>query len=322
MKLVILEKSSYGEDIDYSSLEALVDEIVAYPLTPQDLVAERIADADAILVNKLLINESSLAQAKNLKLILEGATGYNNIDLDYVRSRSIAAANVAGYSVQIVPQHTFALYLTLSEHMAYFDQYVKSGDYSRGGSFSHFTPTFNELEGKTWGIIGLGNIGKRVARIAEAFGCRVIYYSTSGKNNDAVYTRVDLDTLLAESDVVSIHSPLNDNTFHLINDDALARMKSSAYLINVGRGPIVDEAALVRALDQGIIAGAALDVMEQEPLPLDSPLLTVKDPEKLLLTPHMAWASCEARQRLMEEIAENLKAFQQGQRRNRLDQSL
>ncbi len=319
MKLVILEKSSYGEDIDYSSLEALVDEIVAYPLTPQDLVAERIADADAILVNKLLINESSLAQAKNLKLILEGATGYNNIDLDYVRSRSIAAANVAGYSVQIVPQHTFALYLTLSEHMAYFDQYVKSGDYSRGGSFSHFTPTFNELEGKTWGIIGLGNIGKRVARIAEAFGCRVIYYSTSGKNNDAIYTRVDLDTLLAESDVVSIHSPLNDNTFHLINDDALARMKPSAYLINVGRGPIVDEAALVRALDQGIIAGAALDVMEQEPLPLDSPLLTVKDPEKLLLTPHMAWASCEARQRLMEEIAENLKAFQQGQRRNRLD---
>lgn len=319
MKLVILERDTYGNDIDFDALEALVDEVVAYPVTAQEDVARRVQDADFVLVNKLLMQKSSLSGAKNLKLLLEGATGYNNIDLDYVRSRGLGAANVAGYSVQIVPQHTFALYLSLSEHIAHFDHYVKSGAYSRSGVFSHFMPGFTELEGKTWGIVGLGNIGKRVARIAEAFGCRVIYYSTSGRNNNPDYTQVDFDTLLKESDVVSIHAPLNTDTKGLFNAAAFAKMKPSAVLINVGRGPIVDEPALVDALNNGQIAGAGLDVMETEPLPADSPLFNVKDPDKLLMTPHMAWASVEARQRLVNEVALNLKAFLRGERRNRVD---
>ena len=319
MKLVILERDTYGNDIDFDALEALVDEVVAYPVTAQEDVARRVQDADFVLVNKLLMQKSSLSGAKNLKLLLEGATGYNNIDLDYVRSRGLGAANVAGYSVQIVPQHTFALYLSLSEHIAHFDHYVKSGAYSRSGVFSHFMPSFTELEGKTWGIVGLGNIGKRVARIAEAFGCRVIYYSTSGRNNNPDYTQVDFDTLLKESDVVSIHAPLNADTKGLFNAAAFAKMKPSAVLINVGRGPIVDEPALVDALNNGQIAGAGLDVMETEPLPADSPLFNVKDPDKLLMTPHMAWASVEARQRLVNEVALNLKAFLRGERRNRVD---
>lgn len=319
MKLVILERDTYGNDIDFDALEALVDEVVAYPVTAQEDVARRVQDADFVLVNKLLMQKSSLSGAKNLKLLLEGATGYNNIDLDYVRSRGLGAANVAGYSVQIVPQHTFALYLSLSEHIAHFDHYVKSGAYSRSGVFSHFMPGFTELEGKTWGIVGLGNIGKRVARIAEAFGCHVIYYSTSGRNNNPDYAQVDFDTLLKESDVVSIHAPLNTDTKGLFNAAAFAKMKPSAVLINVGRGPIVDEPALVDALNNGQIAGAGLDVMETEPLPADSPLFNVKDPDKLLMTPHMAWASVEARQRLVNEVALNLKAFLRGERRNRVD---
>ena len=319
MKLVILERDTYGNDIDFDALEALVDEVVAYPVTAQEDVAGRVQDADFVLVNKLLMQKSSLSGAKNLKLLLEGATRYNNIDLDYVRSRGLGAANVAGYSVQIVPQHTFALYLSLSEHIAHFDHYVKSGAYSRSGVFSHFMPGFTELEGKTWGIVGLGNIGKRVARIAEAFGCRVIYYSTSGRNNNPDYAQVDFDTLLKESDVVSIHAPLNTDTKGLFNAAAFAKMKPSAVLINVGRGPIVDEPALVDALNNGQIAGAGLDVMETEPLPADSPLFNVKDPDKLLMTPHMAWASVEARQRLVNEVALNLKAFLRGERRNRVD---
>lgn len=319
MKLVILERDTYGNDIDFDALEALVDEVVAYPVTAQEDVARRVQDADFVLVNKLLMQKSSLSGAKNLKLLLEGATGYNNIDLDYVRSRGLGAANVAGYSVQIVPQHTFALYLSLSEHIAHFDHYVKSGAYSRSGVFSHFMPSFTELEGKTWGIVGLGNIGKRVARIAEAFGCRVIYYSTSGRNNNPDYAQVDFDTLLKESDVVSIHAPLNTDTKGLFNAAAFAKMKPSAVLINVGRGPIVDEPALVDALNNGQIAGAGLDVMETEPLPADSPLFNVKDSDKLLMTPHMAWASVEARQRLVNEVALNLKAFLRGERRNRVD---
>ena len=180
-------------------------------------------------------------------------------------------------------------------------------------------PSFNELEGKTWGIVGLGNIGRRVARIAEAFGCRVIYYSTSGRNSNPDYMRVDFDTLLSESDVVSIHAPLNKDTKGLFDATAFEKMKTSAVLINVGRGPIVDEPALVDALNAGKIAGAGLDVMETEPLPASSPLFNVKDPEKLLLTPHMAWASVEARQRLVNEVALNLEAFLKGERRNRVD---
>ena len=319
MKLVVLEKDTYGYDIDYTVLTSLVDEVDFYDLTSPEEVAERVADADIILVNKVLMNEASLKDAKNLKLLLEGATGYNNVDIPYAKSRGIAVSNVAGYSVQIVPQHTFALYLALSEHLAYYDNYVKSGAYTKSQMFSCFNPTFQELEGKTWGIIGLGNIGKRAANIARAFGCRVIYYSTTGSHDDPDFERVSFDELLGQSDVISIHSPLNEKTHKLIDKEALKKMKASAYLINVGRGPIVDEQALADALNENEIAGAALDVMEIEPLPMGSPLLSVKDPLKLLLTPHMAWASKEARQRLINEVAKNLEDYQKGGQRNRVD---
>jgi glycerate dehydrogenase len=229
---------------------------------------------------------------------------------------NIPVTNVKGYSTNSVVQHTFALLFYVYEKLSYYDEYVKSGEYIRSDIFSHFNIKFNELHGKTWGIIGLGEIGKSVARIAEQFGCRIIYYSTSGKNRNSEYEEVDLDTLLASSDVLSIHAPLNDKTNGLIGKEELQKMKKNAILLNLGRGPIVQEDALADALLNDEIGGAGLDVLTEEPMAADNPLYKVKDSTKLIITPHIAWATVEARQRVADEVYKNIEAFLKGEQRN------
>ena len=246
------------------------------------------------------------------------ATGINNLDLDYLRSRGIAAYNVAGYSTSAVAQHTFALLFYVMEKLNYYDQYVKSGEYARGSTFSHFGMSFYELDQKTWGIIGLGAIGRKVAEIATAFGCKVICYSASGSKYDSPYEQVDFDELLSRSDILSVHAPLNAYTENLMTLDAFKKMKKSSIFINVARGAIVNEADLYTALSEDIIAGAALDVVCKEPMDPENPLLKIQDSNKLIITPHIAWAAKETRFRVVDEVAKNIEGFFNGETKNRV----
>ncbi len=315
MKLVILERNSVGTDVDVSCFEKF-GEVTCYPNTVAANTSERVKDADIILANKAPLNESTLKDAPNVKLICLLATGFDNADLAYCKSRSIKVTNVVNYCTSTVAQHTLLLALALSEKIAFYDDYVKSGAYSAQDRFSNFDRTFYDLEGKTWGIIGMGTIGRRVAGLAQAFGCRVIFYSASGKSTCTDYERVEFDTLLQESDILSLHCPLSDRTRGLINQDALSKMKKTAVLVNVARGPVVDTRALCDALVTDRIAGAGLDVLEQEPMAKDNPLAQIKDSTKLIITPHMAWASLESRTRLVDEVVKNIEAFLAGENRN------
>lgn len=315
MKLVVLEKMSLGLDIDISFFDEF-GEVTYYDNTSTEEIPERIADADIIIANKAPLNESTLQGAKSVKLICETATGYNNVDIAYCEKKGIRVTNAVGYSTPVVTQHTFAMALYLMEKLPVFDTYVKSGEYEKAPMFTCFEPYFTELADKTWGIIGLGNIGRRVAAIAKAFGCRVIFYSASGKNETTDYERVGFDTLLAESDVLSLHCPLTDRTQNIMNADAFAKMKKTAILINVARGPVVDEQALYDALTTGQIAAAGLDVLVKEPIAADNPLAKLQDSTKLIITPHMAWASKEARLRCAGEVYQNIKSFLAGEKRN------
>ncbi len=315
MKLVILERNSVGTDVDVSCFEKF-GEVTCYPNTVAANTSERVKDADIILANKAPLNESTLKDAPNVKLICLLATGFDNVDLAYCKSRSIKVTNVVNYCTSTVAQHTLLLALALSEKIAFYDDYVKSGAYSAQDRFSNFDRTFYDLEGKTWGIIGMGTIGRRVAGLAQAFGCRVIFYSASGKSTCTDYKRVEFDTLLQESDILSLHCPLSDRTRGLINQDALSKMKKTAILVNVARGPVVDTQALYDALVTDQIAGAGLDVLEQEPMAKDNPLAQIKDSTKLIITPHMAWASLESRTRLVDEVVKNIEAFLAGENRN------
>lgn len=315
-KIVLLEKETLG-NLDFQVLNQF-GEVKIYDRTDSNEVVERIKDANIILVNKVVLNEDNLKYAENLELICEVATGYNNIDVKFANENNIAVTNVAGYSTSTVAQHTFATLLSLYNKINYFDDYVKSGEYSRIGLFTNVSVPFNDIEGKKWGIIGLGAIGRRVASIAEAFGVEVVYYSTSGKNNNDKYKRVELDEMLSTCDIISIHAPLNEKTEGLINYSNLSKMKKDAVLINVGRGPIVVDEDLAKAIDEDLIAGAALDVFTVEPIKENNPLLNVKNKNKLILTPHIAWASVEARNRLFAEVIENIKSFYNGEERNRI----
>lgn len=301
MKIVFLDAKSIGEDIDLSGFDAL-GEVVKYDFTTDEEVPKRAADADIIIVNKVNINEKTIGGAEHVKMVCVTATGTNNLDKEYLESRKIIWHNVAGYSTESVTQHTFAMAFYLLEKLRYYDDYVKDEKYIDDTIFTHFANRFFELSGKTWGIIGLGNIGRRVAGIAKSFGCRVIYYSTSGKNHNKEYEEVDFDTLLAESDILSVHAPLDENTQNLMDKDAFEKMKNTAIFLNLGRGPIVVEADLADALEQGRIAAAGLDVLCIEPMSPDNPLRRIKDSDKLLITPHIGWASVEARTRLMQTI--------------------
>ena len=308
MKIVFLDRKSIGEDICLDDFYKL-GEVEIYDYSTSEEVPDRVVDADVIVLNKVLINEQTIGNAKNLKLVCVTATGTNNLDKDFLARKGIEWRNVAGYSTEAVAQHTFALLFYLYEKLSYYDNYVKSEKYVNDKMFTHFEKHFNEISGKTWGIIGLGNIGERVADLATAFGCNVQYYSTSGNNNKDKYKRVSFDELLSTSDIVSVHAPLTENTMHLMDANAFSKMKKNSVFINVGRGPIVVEQALVDALNNGEIAGAGLDVLEIEPMSEDCPLVKVKDSEKLIITPHIAWAAVEARERLMKIIYNQIVEF-------------
>lgn len=315
MKIAVLEKNSLGLDVDISFYEEF-GEVTYYDNTTAEEVAERVKDVEIIIANKAPLNAETLQNAKRLKLICETATGYNNVDLEFCKEHGITLTNVMGYSTPIVAQHTFAMALYLLEKLPVFDTYVKKGKYAQSPIFTCFEPYFTELEGKTWGIVGLGNIGRKVAEIAKVFGCRVIFYSASGNNNSTEFERVDFDTLLAQSDILSLHCPLTDRTQNLMDEAAFKKMKKTAILINVARGPVVDEAALYKALTRGQIAAAGLDVLVKEPIAADNPLAKIKDSTKLLITPHMAWGSHEARTRCAKEVYLNIKSFIMGEKRN------
>ena len=315
MKIVFADGKTLGKDCDLSGFEKF-GQLTVYPVTSHAELAERVEDADIILTNKVVIDKEVMDSCKNLKYIGIAATGFNNVDIAYAKSKNITVTNVRGYSTDIVAQHTFALLFQVMEQISYFDSYVKSGDYSKNDIFTHLDRPFMEIAGKTWGIIGLGEIGRRVAAIAAAFGCRVIYYSTGGNNNNSDYERVDFDALLRESDIVSIHAPLNENTKGIMNSSAFDKMKKTAYLINVGRGPIVVDKDLAEAIDGGKIAGAGIDVFGSEPIPSDNPLPGIVNKERIVMTPHIAWASTEARNRLVNEMICNLEAFFAGEKRN------
>ncbi len=308
MKIVFLDADTLGTDIDYTSFEKL-GELVKYGFSTKSQIPERVRDADVLVLNKVEVSEETIGSAKKLKLVCVTATGTNNLDKEYLKKRGIAWRNVAGYSTENVAQHTFALLFYLYEKLAYYDNYVKKEKYVDDKVFSHFGMVYNELSGKTWGIIGLGAIGKRVAEIARCFGCRVIYYSSSGMHTEPGYEKRDLNSLLEESDIVSVHAPLNEKTFHLLGAEQFKRMKKTAVFLNVGRGPIVVEKDLAEALKKGEIAAAGLDVLSEEPMRADNPLKEIKDSTKLLITPHIAWASVEARKRLMEIICQQIKEF-------------
>lgn len=314
MNIVVLEQNSIGLDIDLTIYEEFGN-VTYYGNTVHE-VAERIKDADIVIANKARLNEESMKDAPNVKLICEFATGYDNVDLEYCKKRGIAVANVVDYSTPAVAQHTFAMALYLLERLPYYDNYVKSGTYASQDRFSNFDKPFLELEGKRWGIVGLGNIGKKTAKIAKAFGCEVVYYSVTGKNSNQEYKRVEFDELLETCDFISVHCPLSDLTKNLIDYSAMKKMKKTAILLNVARGPVVNNADLYRALMEGEIYAAGLDVLEKEPITDENPLSKIKDSEKLIITPHMAWASTESRTRLAIEVYENIKAFLNGEKRN------
>lgn len=308
MKIVFLDAKTLGDDIDLTGFEQM-GEVVKYPFTTTEEAPDRVKDADVIVVNKVLINRQTISSAENLKLVCVTATGTNNLDKDYLAERGITWRNVAGYSTESVAQHTFAILFYLMENLRYYDDYVKEGRYINDRIFTHFAKTFHELNGMTWGILGLGAIGRRVADIAGMFGARVIYYSASGAPAQEGYHQVDFDTLLAESDILSIHAPLDEYTEGIMDAEAFRKMKSSAILLNLGRGPIINEADLAAALNAGEIRAAGLDVLCAEPMSKESPLLDVHDKDRLLITPHIAWATVEARQRLMKIIEGQVREF-------------
>lgn len=314
LRIVFLQVETLGKDVDTHIFDDLgrvtyhehVDQLDVIPLCK---------DADIVITNKNLFRKREIDRCPHLKMIAITATGTNNVDLEYAKEKGIRVTNVKGYSTEAVAQLTLALCLELIEHTSQYDSYVKSQQYEKDHVFSFFGYPFHELSTLTWGIVGLGAIGQRVARIAEALGCHVQYYSTTGHHHDAHFKQVDFETLLETSDIISIHSPLTADTEHLFDAEAFNKMKKTAYLINVGRGPIIDEQALSDALKQDKIAGAGLDVFEKEPLPSTSPLYSV-DPHKVVFTPHVGWGSIEARHRLILEVRENIVAFIHGQDRN------
>lgn len=308
LNIVFLDEATVGNLSNLSLIKKLGN-YKGYDFTSKEQTLERIADADIVITNKVVLSREIIEKSPLLKLICVAATGVNNIDLEAAKKRDIPVKNVAGYSTDSVVQITFSLLFELFSHTSHYSNYIHNGEYSTSQSFTSISPAYHELSGKRYGIIGLGNIGNRVATVATAFGADVSYYSTSGKNYNDEYNQVSLEELLRTSDVISIHSPLNDSTRNLIDKSKLNLMKSSAYIINVGRGGIIVEEDLAQALESNTIAGAGLDVFTQEPLSINNPLMRVKDRTRLVMTPHIAWASVEARERLLYGIADNIVEF-------------
>jgi lactate dehydrogenase-like 2-hydroxyacid dehydrogenase len=308
MEIVFLDKKTIG-NVDNINLLHKLGNVEVFDNTKPDEVIERVSGKDVIITNKVVITREMMDTLSSLKLICVAATGMNNIDFDYAKHKGIEVRNVVAYSTDSVAQSTFSMLLYLLNRPNYYDTYVKSGAYARSDIFTHHGPAFWELAGKRFGIIGLGNIGRRVAKIAEGFGMEVVFYSTTGRNNNINYKRFDLTTLLQTSDVVSVHAPMTDATRNLITYEKLKMMRSCAIILNTGRGGIINESDLARALNENLIAAAGIDVMTREPIDPQNPLLKIYDKDKIIITPHIAWASIEARARLIEKIARNIEAF-------------
>ncbi len=314
INIVFLDAKTVGEVANFRVLEKQ-GKLKIFETTEPEEVVERCEGSEVVITNKVFLSQDILKQLPSLKLICIAATGMNNVDLDYAGKNGIKVKNVRGYSTESVAQHTFAMLLHLVNKTDYYNNYVKSGAYAKSDIFTHIGRPFWELSGKRLGIIGLGTIGRRVAQIAQGFGMEVVFYSTTGRNNNINYKRFDLDTLLSTSDIVSIHAPLTEQTKNLINYDNIRKMRSCAILLNTGRGGIINEGDLARALNDNLIGGAGIDVLENEPVEVGNPLLKIYDKEKLLITPHVAWTSIEARQRLIDRLGKNIEDFrnQQGE---------
>ncbi len=310
MNIVFLDAKTVGEDISLDIFKQFGD-FTSYDttLTKNDTL-KRTKYADIIVTNKVVIDKDIMDNATNLKLICVAATGMNNIDLEYAKEKNILVKNVSGYSTKSVTQHTFTLLFYLLGQTKYYDNFVKEKKWCESEIFTNLDRAFWEISGKTWGIIGLGNIGKEVAKIAKCFGADILYYSTSGKNRVSSYKQVTLDKLLATSDIVSIHAPLNNNTNNLITKNELLKLKEGSIILNLGRGGIINEDDLAQVIDEKDIY-AGLDVTKNEPLEKSSPLLNVKKQDNIVITPHIAWSSIEARKRLVDKIIQNIKSFLQ-----------
>lgn len=315
MKIAILDRKALGMDLDLSIFDAL-GETVIYDNTVEENAVEHIKDADCIIVNKAKLSEKILSQTPNLKLIAEAATGVDNIDLNYCREHHIAVANVPAYSTASVAQVTISIACMLVTYIGIYNEFCRSDAYTNLGMPNRLEPAFNEFEGQTWGIIGYGNIGKKVAEIAKAFGCKVIVNSRTEKEG---VENVSLDELLERSDIISIHCPLTEQTKGMINAEAYDKMKRTPLVINVARGAVLDEEATVEAVKIGKVKGFGCDVYGIEPMPIDHPYQKIKYCPNVCLTPHMAWGSVQARQRLIKEIFENIKAFNSNEERNRVE---
>lgn len=306
MKIVCLDAATLG-NYDLSIFKEF-GEIQSYATTQKNEVIERLKDADVVMINKVVIDKEVMDSCPNLKLILETATGVNNIDVEYAKEKNIAVKNVAGYSTMSVVQHTFALIFAFLNHIPFYDKWSKDGSWCESPIFTDFSRILNSIAGKKHGIIGFGTIGKEVAKISSVFGAKICYYSTSGKNSDAIYERVELEELLKTCDIISIHAPLNEKTKNLLALKELKLVKDNVILINVGRGGIVSEEDLAKIMDEKNIR-VGLDVLEIEPMIKNHPLLSIKNKENLIITPHVAWASKEAVEKLMSMVYKNLQEW-------------
>lgn len=305
MQIVILDALTFGE-MDLSAFNAL-GEVSLYQTTSAEQTQKRVTEANVIVTNKVLITKEHMLASQELKLICIAATGMNNVDLEAAKELGIEVKNVAGYSTNSVIQHTFSMLFYLIGHSSYYDMYVKDGSYSKSPIFTNITQPFFEIKGKKWGIIGLGAIGRGVASVASAFGAEILYYSTSGSKREEPYESVSLELLLSECDIISIHAPLNEKTLNLLDYKELSLCKRGATILNLGRGGIINEEAVAQIIDEKEIS-FGLDVLSQEPMRENHPLLSVKNSDRLYVTPHIAWASNEAREKLLSLVIENIKS--------------
>ena len=304
MNIVLLDTLTLG-DTNLSAFHKL-GSVEMYETTTPEQTQERITNANVIVTNKVVITKEHMQACESLKLICIAATGMNNVDLGAAKEFGIEVKNVAGYSTDSVIQHTFSLLFYLIGHARYYDEVVKDGSYSRSPIFTDVSRPFFEVKGKKWGIIGLGTIGRGVANVARAFGAEVSYYSTSGVERKEEYGRLSLEEMLTSCDIISIHAPLNDKTHNLLGYEELLNAKEGAVILNLGRGGIIDEDAIARIIDEKNLS-FGLDVLAQEPMKQNHPLLSVKNKERLYITPHIAWTSIEAREKLVASIILNIK---------------
>lgn len=314
MNIIMLDAETLGDDMDFSLFKAFGD-VTIYRVTTEAELEKNIQDAEVLIANKIKLNASNLPAAKKLRLICVTATGYDNIDIDYCREHNIAVCNVTAYSTNSVAQVTMAMALSLASHLEEYTMYVKNGSYTASEVHNHLKPAYHEVAGMTWGVIGMGNIGRQVARTAQTMGCHVLGYR---RKPDAEFTYTDLETICRRADIISLHVPLNSETEKLINADALQKMKPGVILVNMARGAVMDEEAVTEAYEQGIIGGLGIDVYTEEPLRKGHCYERIMHNPNVILTPHMAWGAYEARTRCMQEIAKNIEAFLHGEKRNRI----